>query len=148
MRRLVSMVAGLFFVLVGPAFAIETQVDFTVQLMGPNNQAQQDCDHVNDADPKNPFCDKLVPLTLGRLAAAALDQVEPNLKPADIVERGSLARRIRDSLQVLSATHGKLSLDQRDVDLIKDQLAKMREAPSVIDQAYDLLTPPVAVPAK
>jgi hypothetical protein len=142
MRWFLVLVLGLG--LTTASVASEIQIDFTTQLTGPNGQTQQDCDHVNDTNPQSPFCDKFVPLTLGRLAAAALDQIEPNLKPEDIVERGSLARRIRASLSPLSATHGKLGLDPRDIDLIKTQLAKMRENPSIIDQAYDLLAPPPA----
>jgi hypothetical protein len=139
LKLLVCVLTSVF--LISPAFAAETQIDFTATLTGPNGVAQQDCDHVNENNPQAPFCDKFVPLTLGRLAAAALDQIEPNLKPEDIVVRGSLARRIRDSMSPLSSTHGKLGLDPRDIDLIRGQLAKMRENPSIIDEAYDLLTP-------
>ncbi len=122
--------------------ALATEIDMSTILIGPNGQAQQDCDHIVD-DIKSPDygkCDKNVTLTLGRLAAAAVDQPDQGLKPADIVIRGSLARKIRKGLTV----SGKwmLDLDPRDIDLIKEQIAKMRLNPSVLDQAFDLLSPP------
>jgi hypothetical protein len=123
-----------------PALAVE--IDMSTILIGANGQAQQDCDHVID-DIKSPDygkCDRYVTLTLGRLAAGAVDQPEQGLKPADIVIRGSLARKIRKAYTV----SGKwtLDLDPRDVDLIKEQIAKTRLNPSVLDQAFDLLMPP------
>jgi hypothetical protein len=125
---------------IAPAHAVE--IDMSHVLLAPDGKSQQDCDHVVE-DAKSPDygkCDRYVNLTLGRLAAGAVDQPEQGMKPADIVIRGSLARRIRGALTV----SGKwtVDLDPRDVDLIKDQIAKMRLNPSVITQAYDLLSPP------
>lgn len=129
-----AIIASVFLLLSAPAFAVE--IDFKPAILDAAEKPAQDCDHINQDDPKNPFCDKMVPLTLGRLAAAAVDQYEANLKPADIVARGSLARRIRKSL---GAT-GKLDLDPRDIDLIKDQLTKMHIAPSYFEQANEALS--------
>ena len=123
-----------------PALAIE--IDMSTVLMGANGQAQQDCDHVVD-DIKSPDygkCDKYVTLTLGRLAAGAVDQPDQGLKPADIVIRGSLARKIRKALTV--SNKWTVDLDPRDIDLIKEQIAKTRLNPSVLDQAFELLMPP------
>lgn len=137
---LVTAAAALILTAVTSARA--TEVDMSAVLMAPDGRAQQDCDHVVD-DVKSPDygkCDRYVTLTLGRLAAGAVDQPEQGLKPADIVIRGSLARKIRKALTIT----GKwtVDLDPRDIDLIKDQISKMRLNPSVITQAYDLLMPP------
>lgn len=139
MTRIIALLAFTS-ALIAPALAVE--IDMSTILMGANGQAQQDCDHVID-DIKSPDygkCDKYVTLTLGRLAAGAVDQPEQGLKPADIVIRGSLARKIRKAWTV----SGKwtLDLDPRDVDLIRDQIAKTRLNPSVMTQAFDLLNPP------
>lgn len=131
-----------------PALAADTEVDMSVVLMGQDGKGQPDCDHIID-DVQSPLygrCDKYVILTLGRLAAGAVDRDEKDaaghstLKPADIVIRGSLARKIRAALTV----SGKwtVGLDPREIDLIHDQIAKTGLPPSVITQAFDLLMPP------
>lgn len=121
--------------------ASATEINFSQDLLDASGKTAQDCDNINRSDPKAPYCDKYVNLTLGRLVAAAVDQTEQGLKPADIIIRGSLARKIRDAISPISPKKGKVDLDVRDIDLIKEQLAKMQIQPSTIDQAYDMLTP-------
>lgn len=132
-----------------PSLASGIVIDFSTPITDAAGKPVQDCDHVDFTDPKNPTCDKYVALTLGRLAAGAVDQPEQGLKAGDLVIRGQLATRIRKALLDFHSTQGKVELDQRDVDLIKDQIAKMRLSPSVVAQAFELLAPaPEAAPAK
>lgn len=125
-----------------PAYAADIEIDMMTVLKAADGTPMPDCDHFNQDNPQAPFCDKTVPLTLGRLAAAAVDQIEPNLKPDEIVSRGHLVREIRNAIAPLSPTKGKLRLDPRDIDLIKTQIAKMRLSPSTVMQAYEMLPPP------
>jgi hypothetical protein len=128
----------------GPAAA--TEIDLSSVLMGADGKAFMDCDHVNDDSKSQEFgkCDKWVPLTMGRFAAGSVDRNDKDLKPADIVIRGSLARKIRAAMDPLTGKPGKLDLDPRDIDLIHDQMAKSGLPPSVITQGFDLLMPPPA----
>jgi hypothetical protein len=136
----------IFAAAIAPARAADVVVhlDVSTQLVGPDGKVQQDCDHVADdiSDPqKYGKCDRFVPLTIGRLAAGAVDRNDKDLKPADIVIRGFLARKIRAAVDPITGK-GTVDLDPRDVDLIHDQIAKTGLPPSVIIQAFDLLAPP------
>jgi hypothetical protein len=128
-----AIIALVFVVGVLPARAAE--IDFSAVLHDAAGSEMKDCDHVNQDDPKVPFCDKYVPMTLSRVSAAAVDQIDQGVKAEDIVIRGQLAIKLRRSAS------GKIDLDQRDIDLIKAQVAKMRLPPSAIAEVFDLLSP-------
>lgn len=134
-----------------PAMAATVTVDFSPALLDASGQPQQDCDHVDRTNPRDVVCDKFVALTLGRLAATAVDQPDPALKLSEMKEHGDLALRIRKTLLDFHSTQGKLELDTRDIELIKDSIAKMATpqagvraglAPSLVAQAVELLSPP------
>jgi hypothetical protein len=122
---------------VTPALAAE--INLMVPLTDQSGAPQQDCDHI---DLTKQACDKYVTLTLGRLAAASVDQIDPSLKASDIRLHGDLVLKIRRAM--LSPTaHGKADLTPAELDIIEAQLPKMRVPPSTVSQAVELLHPPV-----
>lgn len=119
------------------AHAGSAEVNMRAVLKNLNGDAMQDCNRAKASDPRD--CAEFVPLTLGRFASAALNLIEPNMKPEDMTLRGHLAREIRNA----EATgDGTISLDPRDIDLIRTQMAKTGTPPSVVEEAYELLMPP------
>lgn len=85
-----------------PALAI----DFTQQLKLADGEVAQDCGHATEGK-----CDKLVPLTLGRLVAAALSQAK----------KGDVAGQVQD---------GKLAMrviDAKNDDLTPDEITRIKE---------------------
>ena len=123
-------------------------IDLSRPLTDASGNPVQDCDHVSVRPPAAPACDKFVTLTLGRLAAGAVDQPQQNLKPADIIQRGELAIRIRRAMLNFHSTQGKLDISPSDLDLIREQIVKLHIPPSEVAQAYEMLVlPPVTPPA-
>jgi hypothetical protein len=122
---------------VTPAVAIE--INLMVPLTDQAGTPQQDCDHV---DTTKQVCDKYVTLTLGRLAAAAVDLIDPSLKPSEIRQHGDLVLKIR-RVMLSPAAHGKADLTPAELDMIEAQIPKLRVAPSTVSQAVELLHPPV-----
>ena len=126
MRKLL-LGAAVAIAFTAPAFAFE--VTMTTYVNGGNGEPQQDCDHV-DFTAKPPFCDKYVPMTVGRLFAGLLDKPEANLKSSDIVERGMLAARIRKAITFPFENKGAVDLSLRDAEIIKEVLLKAAQNPS------------------
>lgn len=137
--RWAILFAALFFA--SPSYAETVTVDFTVLLKAGSGEVMKDCAELDETNPQAVACKKWMPLSVGTLSANALDQIEQGLKPADIIVRGSLATKIRESLGPLSITKGTLTLDVRDITLIVDQIAKLKIPPSVATQAYNILQP-------
>jgi len=122
-----------------PAYA--TEINLLAPLIGANGLALQDCDKQGKTPQE---CEKLVDLTLGRLAAAAVDRNEPDLHPEQLVERGMLVMKIRRTM-ALPNSDGEviLNLEPKEIDLIKTLIAKFPQiVPSVVAQSYELLLPP------
>ena len=137
MIRIIPFVFALIFAY--PVAAAQVEIDMNTILRTPLGDPVEDCDKINETDPTK--CDVKVPMTLGRLSAAAVDQIEQGIKPDEITSRGTLARKIRKALASAkpAGSAAMLSLYDDDVKLIKAQLAKLKIAPSLIVQADMLL---------
>ncbi len=110
-----------------PAFAI----DFTQPLKTADGEIAQDCAHYSTDTGK---CDKVVPLTLGRLIAAALSQP----KKGDIVgqvQDGKLAMRVLDSKDE--------TLTPEEITRIKERLGEMGVNAVVVLNAVRAIDPTV-----
>jgi hypothetical protein len=139
---------------ISPACAEEVEIDLRAPIIGPDGKVAKDCDRIDDEKVKemvkiNPalasnaslVCIN-VDMTIGRLAAAALDRQDKDIKLSDIVARGHLAKQIRDAMEILSPAKGMLKIDRRDLETIREQLPKMALPNSEISQAYEALSPP------
>jgi hypothetical protein len=124
-----------------PAYAIE--IDLGATINSPDGSPYQDCDKQSKGTPS--VCEKWVDLTLGRLAAAAVDRSEPNLTPQELVQRGLLAIKIRKALNnPMKISGGKINVDGKDLDLIKSQVLKFPTlTPSAVAQVFELTTPEI-----
>jgi len=124
-----------------PAYAVEINLAATIN--SPDGSPFQDCDKQSRGTPS--VCEKWVDLTLGRLAAAAVDRNEPNLTPQELVQRGWLAMKIRKSLNdPMKLRGGKIDVDRKELDLIKSQVLKFPSlTPSAIAQVFELTSPEI-----
>jgi hypothetical protein len=108
-----------------PALAI----DCTQPLHMADGEIALDCAHATESK-----CDKIVPLTLGRLAAIALTQSKKPPPPlSEQVLDGRLAQRIID------AQDCKLSTDE--IVKIKTRIGELGFNPAVVANAVTLLDP-------
>lgn len=123
--------------LASPCYAV--QVNLKQNIFDATGQPMQDCDHFTVKDDK-PFCDKYVPVTLGRVIAVVLDKADQTLKPSEIIERGTLARQVREAMLVTSTKKGNLDIPSGMIDVIKEGVVKMGLLNSQVTQIFELLS--------
>jgi hypothetical protein len=129
---------------IAPASAFAADVNLRSIIHDASGQPAQDCDQVNRQTAPPPSCTHYATVTIGYLMAAALDRIEPGESASDIVAHGHLVEKIRNALAMLDPkTMGVMSIDDRDIQYVKDELSKMGLPASEIAQAYDLLSPPI-----
>ncbi len=108
-----------------PAFAI----DFTQPLTMADGSIAQDCAHSTDAK-----CDKVVPLTLGRLIAAALSQPRKGDTAGQVAD-GKLAMRLIDAKNE--------DLTPEEITTIKERIGEMGLNTVVVLNAVRAIDPTV-----
>lgn len=118
-------------ILNAPAPAAE--VKFATVLLDQDQQPMTDCAKVDDGK-----CTMMVPLTLGRLAAHALNQIEQGATPQAIVTRGLLAERV---YQAGVPGAKPLDLTGAEIETIRLQIVKGGYRPIVIVAAIRVLDP-------
>lgn len=123
-------IAGLLACAIGSSKAVE--VNFAWVIVDQDDKPMTDCAKWS-TDKTPPVCDETVPLTLGRLALAALNRGDDKLTPQENIRRGMLARRVWKGQ--------KLDIDASDIELIKTLLVKLGMPPVVIVSALDALDP-------
>lgn len=101
------MLRPLVWLLLSTGLALAQPTDFTATLKRADGTLAEDCSHVTDGK-----CDKTVPMTLGRLCAAALSLPKRG-EIAEQVINGNLAR------QLINAKHTEISPE----DLVKIKTA-------------------------
>lgn len=125
----IALLLGII-LLASPASA--AVVDFNVVLNDETGKPYTDCVRWENAT----VCAESTPLTLGRLAVAALDRRfddEKNISGVEQVKRGALAMAI--------VTTPTLDIDSTQNDLIRRLIAKLGTKSTIIYQAWKLLDP-------
>lgn len=113
MKTAYAILAVLF---TSPAFAVDEprKIDFTQVVKNLDGNLLNEC---VENKPDNSACARLVPMTIGRIAAGALTQPDKGVPLPDIVLRGRLAERIIDAKEAV--------LTSDEVTTIKNSVAKM-----------------------
>jgi hypothetical protein len=105
-------------------------LDFTAILHTADGTIAEDCAHIADGK-----CDKTVPLTLGRLAAAALSQPS-KAQTAEQVIDGDLARRVIGAKD--------MELSPEEIVKIKQKLGDLGYNAAVVAEAVHAIDPSMA----
>lgn len=129
MLILAATIAGL-----APAIAQSGEVDFSAPILDLDKKPFTDCLRWGDVPAgAQPRCEQLVDMTLGRLAATALNTPEQNMTPQEIVKRGQLA--------IKTHAGGKVAVTAADIETIKAAIAKRGYPPVAVVSAFALLDP-------
>ena len=107
------------------------KIDFTQKLIGRDGKPFSECEQVDEHDRTK--CTKQVELTLGWLAAAALDLAKPGMAQPEKTRRGRLAYRVFDAKDI--------ELTVPEINTIIDALGDLNYRNTAIAAAVGILDP-------